>query len=69
MKVLAQAAKAVYATIAAGLGSLVTLLVGGNETLSHVTQGQWASVALVALIAGGGVYNITNKPVVPLAKP
>lgn len=67
MKVLSTAAKAIYATLAAGLGSLVTLLVGGNETLSNVSQGQWASVLLVALIAGGGVYNITNKSVVPPA--
>jgi len=56
-----QAAKAVYATVIAGLGSLAAVLVG-NVGLTDLTSGQWVTVALAALIAGGGVYGIRNAP-------
>jgi len=61
LKVVAQSLKAVYAAAVASLGSLVTVLVG-DTSFGDLTDGQWVSVVLVGLIAGGGVYGITNKP-------
>lgn len=54
-------AKAVYATVVAGLGSLAAILVG-SVGFGDVTAGQWVTVALAALVAGGGVYGIRNTP-------
>jgi hypothetical protein len=54
-----QAAKAVYAFAVAGLGSLAAVLVG-DVGFSAVTAGQWVTVCLTALVAGGGVYGISN---------
>lgn len=56
---IAQAAKAIYATVVAGLGALVTVLVG-DVGIGDVTDGQWAFIAFTALVAGGGVYGIRN---------
>lgn len=53
--------KAVYATVVAGLGSLVTVMVG-DIGFGDITDGQWLAALLVALTAGGGVYGITNRP-------
>ena len=55
-------AKAIYATIISVLGSLAVVLTG-DQGLGDLTTAQWVTVALAALIAGGGVYGITNKPV------
>lgn len=57
---MAKAAKAIYSTIVAFLGSLVTVLVG-DVGFGDITAGQWVAAVLVALVAGGGVYGITNK--------
>jgi hypothetical protein len=54
-------AKAIYATIISALGSLAVVLVG-DAGLGDLTSGQWITVVLAALIAGGGVYGITNAP-------
>lgn len=54
-------AKAAYATIISALGSLAVVLVG-DAGLGDLTSGQWITVVLAALIAGGGVYGITNAP-------
>lgn len=53
-------AKAAYATVVAGLGSLVTVMVG-DVGFGDITDGQWLAATLIALTAGGGVYGITNK--------
>ena len=53
-------AKAIYATIISALGSLAVVLVG-DAGLDDLTSGQWVTVVLAALIAGGGVYGISNK--------
>jgi hypothetical protein len=55
-------AKATYAVLASALGSLASVLVGPHASFSSITAGQWVAVALAALIAGGGVYGITNRP-------
>lgn len=55
-------AKAIYATIISVLGSLAVVLTG-DAGLGDLTTAQWVTVVLAALIAGGGVYGITNKPV------
>ena len=59
MKKAAAAAKAIYATAVAALGSLVTVLVG-DTGFGDLTDGQWVSVILVGLVAGGGVYGLKN---------
>jgi len=57
---IAQAVKAIYAGVVAGLGALAALLV--NDTaIGAITAGQWVTVALATLIAGGGVYRLRNK--------
>ena len=52
-------AKAIYATVVSALGSLAVVLVG-DAGLGDLSSGQWITVALAALIAGGGVYGIKN---------
>ena len=59
MNNLAKAAKAIYATIISGLGALAAVLVG-DTSIGSLSAGQWVTVALAALIAGGGVYGIKN---------
>lgn len=61
MKELAKIAKAIYATIIAALGSLAAVLVGDAD-LGDITAGQWVTIVLAGLIAGGGVYGIRNAP-------
>lgn len=55
----AQFAKAIYAAVVAGLGSLAAVLVG-DVGLGDVSSGQWVTVVLAALVAGGGVFGIRN---------
>lgn len=57
----AQFAKAIYAAVVAGLGSLAAILVG-DVGLGDVSSGQWVTVVLAALVAGGGVFGIRNAP-------
>ena len=52
-------AKAIYAFVVAGLGSLAAVLVG-DVSFGDVTDGQWVTVVLAALVAGGGVFGIKN---------
>lgn len=61
MKNVGKFAKAVYAFVVAGLGALAAILVG-DVGFADVTAGQWVTVALAALVAGGGVYGIRNTP-------
>jgi hypothetical protein len=56
-----QYVKAIYSALVAGLGALGTVMVGSVE-LGDVTQGQWVAIAGTMLVAGGGVFGITNKP-------
>lgn len=56
---MSKAAKAIYATVVAGLGALAAILVG-DVGFGDVTSGQWVTVVLAALVAGGGVYGVRN---------
>ena len=58
---IAQAAKAFYAGLVAGLGALAAILVG-SVGFTDITSGQWVAVALATLVAFGGVYGISNRP-------
>ena len=53
--------KAIFATVISALGSLAVVLVG-DAGLDDLTSGQWVTVVLAALVAGGGVYGIKNAP-------
>jgi hypothetical protein len=53
--------KAIYGAAIAGLGAVGTVLVGDTH-ISDLTQGQWVTVAITMLVAGGGVFGLTNKP-------
>lgn len=53
-------AKAVYATVVSSLGALAAVLVG-DVGFTDLTAGQWVTVTLAGLIAGGGVYGIRNS--------
>jgi hypothetical protein len=57
----AQFAKAIYATIVAALGALAVPLVG-DTGFTDLSAGQWVTIALAAIVAGGGVYGIPNAP-------
>lgn len=56
-----KAAKAIYATIIAALTALGGFLVN-DTSLGDITAGQWLYVVLAAVIAGSGVYGISNAP-------
>ncbi len=62
MSKLGGIAKAIYGGIVAGLGSLAAIMVG-DVGFGDVTDGQWVAIVLAALVAGGGIYGIPNKPV------
>lgn len=62
MSIFKQAAKAFYAAAIAGLGALSAVLVG-DASIGALSAGQWVTIALAALIAGGGVYKL-GPPVV-----
>lgn len=46
-----QFAKAIYATVVAGLGALAAVLVG-DIGIDDLTAGQWVTIVLAALVAG-----------------
>lgn len=54
-----QSAKAIFAGLIAGLGSLSAVLVD-EANISDLTDGQWVVVVLSTLVAFGGVYGIRN---------
>lgn len=61
MNFVAKIAKAIFAALVAGLGSLAAVMVG-DVGFANVSDGQWVTIVLAALVAGGGVYGIPNKP-------
>ena len=52
-------AKAIYAAVIAALSGLVTVLVG-DVGFADLSAGQWVTIVLAALVAGGGTYGIRN---------
>jgi hypothetical protein len=54
---LAQFGKAAFGGLVAFLGALTTVMVG-DVGFGDVTDGQWVSAILTALIAAGGVWGI-----------
>jgi hypothetical protein len=56
---LGKALKALYAALVSFMGMLSTILVGDTR-FGQVTQGQWVSIALFSLVAGGGVYGLAG---------
>jgi len=60
VKQAAKAAKAIYATVVAFLSAIGVVLVG-DASFSDITSGQWVAAILASVLAGGGVYGITNR--------
>lgn len=58
---MAKYAKAIYAAVVASLGALAAVLVG-DVGLGDLSDGQWVTVVLAGLVAGGGVFGIRNAP-------
>ena len=58
-KQLGKVLKGVYSALVSFLGGLSTVLVG-TTTMSHVTPGQWVSLALFGLVSFGGVYGLSG---------
>lgn len=54
-----KALKALYAVAVSALGSLSVVLVGNND-FSTVTDGQWVTIGLAALVAGGGIFGLSG---------
>ena len=55
-----KAAKAIYAAVVAAISG--TILVTLNDvTFGEVTQNQWLVIGLSVVVAGGGVYGLSNK--------
>ena len=50
-----QFGKAVYAAVVAFLGSVATVLVD-DAGFGDLTDGQWVTAVLAAIVAAGGVY-------------
>lgn len=61
MRFVAECAKAFMGAAVAGLGSLAAVLVG-DAGFGDVTDGQWVTVALAALVAFAAVWGIPNRP-------
>lgn len=57
---IGQIAKALYAALVAALSGLVTVLVG-DTGFGDLSAGQWVTIVLAALVAGGGTYGIPNR--------
>ena len=53
-------AKAIYAAVTAGISGLILVTING-EGFVAVTTNQWLVIALSVVVAGGGVYGLTNK--------
>ncbi len=56
-----KATKAIYSAVVTGLTGLVAIMVEPEASLGAITQGQWLVIALAVVVAGGGVYGLTNK--------
>lgn len=57
---LAPYAKALLASLIAGLGALATALVD-DKGLGDVSDGQWVAVVLAFLVALGAVFAVPNQ--------
>lgn len=58
-----KAAAAVYAAAVAGLGAMAAVLVGTDEraaSIGDLSDGQWVTVLLAALTAGGGILGLNH---------
>jgi hypothetical protein len=51
--------KAAYSAAMAFLGSLATVL-GDDTTLTHLTAGQWVTIAAFTLGAAGGTFGLAG---------
>ena len=55
--------QAIFASAVAGLGALITALaqIGEGGAVSEISQLAWATIALTALVAFGGVFGLSNN--------
>lgn len=55
-----KAAKAIYAAAVAFISGLILVTMDGS--FEAVTTNQWLVIGLSVVVAGGGVYGLSNKP-------
>ncbi len=55
-----KSAKAIYAGLVAGISGLILVTIDAG--FSGVSTNQWLVIGLSVVVAGGGVYGLTNKP-------
>jgi hypothetical protein len=54
-----KATKAIYAALMAGISGLILVTI--DNPIDGITQNQWLVIALSVIVAGGGVYGLSNK--------
>ena len=54
-----KATKAIYAALVAGISGLILVTI--DNPIDVVTQNQWLVIGLSVMLAGGGVYGLSNK--------
>ena len=55
-----KAAKAIYAAVVAAISGTILVTLNGVG-FSDVSTNQWLVIALSVVVAGGGVYGLSNK--------
>jgi hypothetical protein len=56
-----KATKAIYAALTTAISGLILVTIDGVP-IGDVSTNQWLVIALAVLVAGGGVYGLSNKP-------
>lgn len=60
MNLIAMTLRAIFAA-AAALGTGLSAVLVNDASLGDLTDGQWVTIAVGALVAFGGVYGLTNR--------
>jgi len=57
-----KAAKAVFAVVTVLLQGIILVTLEPGNSLTTISFNQWMVILLAVIIAGGGVYGLSNKP-------
>lgn len=58
---VAKSAKAVFAAVTAAMQGLILVTLDGDG-LGQVSTNEWLVIGLAVVVAGGGVWGLTNRP-------